>query len=152
MNLIARTALILLIALVGLIFAAGFFHYHLRLRTVVGDPVVLEFDKLASAGCLPHATLSGRIDKLELDGVVFTDTSGSIGQPVVQPAAQPVGHPQSQADQSGNTLHMANSKLACPDLGLVVLDEKTRQYFVPFHSLAGMRKNQDWHWSNPFQA
>lgn len=141
MNLIARTALILLIALVGLIFAAGFFHYHLRLRTVVGEPVVLEFDKLASAGCLPHATLSGRIDKLELDGVVFTDTSGSIAQPV----AQALG-------QAGSTLQIANSKLACPDLGLVVLDEKTRQYFVPFHSLAGMRKNQGWHWSNPFPA
>ncbi len=140
MNLIARTALILLIALVGLIFAAGFFHYHLRLRTVVGEAVVLEFDKLASAGCLPHATLSGRIDKLELDGVVFTDTSGAIGQPVVQ------------ADRSGSTRHMANSKLACPDLDLVLLDEKTRQYFVPFHNLAGMRKNPGWHWSNPFQA
>lgn len=137
MNLIARTALILLISLVGLIFAAGFFHYHLRLRTVVGDPVVLEFDKTASVGCLPQAILRGRIDKLELDGVVFTDTSGSIAQAVAQP---------------GSTTQITNSKLACPDLGLVVLDEKTRQYFVPFHSLSGMRKEQGWHWSNPFQA
>ncbi len=152
MNLIARTALILLIALVGLIFAAGFFHYHLRLRTVVGDAVVLEFDRLASTGCLPHATLSGRIDKLELDGVVFTDTSGSIGQPAVQSDSLPVSPSLSQTDQSGSALQMANSKLACPGLGLVVLDEKSRQYFVPFNSLAGMRKNPDWRWSNPFQA
>lgn len=130
MTQIARYALIAFIALIGVLTAAAFIHFQLRLEAVVGQAVVLEFDKETWVGCLAEPILDGRVEKVELDGIIITDTSGSLTRA-----------------NSGPT---ANRKLLCPGFGLVLLDEKTKQYFVPFHSLAGIRKGTDWHWSNPF--
>lgn len=133
MNQIARIGLILFITLIALVMAAGYFHYHLRLRAVIGEPVVLEFDKDTWVGCLPEATMSGRIERVELDGVVVTDTSGAF-------------------QRANGVQQLRPGKLACPGFDLMLLDEKSKQYFVPFHSLAGMRNGKQWHWSNPFPA
>jgi hypothetical protein len=131
MTQIARYTLISFIALIAVLTVAAFIHFQLRLEAVVGQAVVLELDKDTWLGCLAEPNLDGRIEKVELDGIIITDTSGSLTRANSAPTA-------------------ANRKLLCPGFGLVLLDEKSKQYFVPFHSLAGIRKGTGWHWSNPF--
>lgn len=105
--------------------------YQVRLRMVVGEPLVVGFSKGAWISCLPESDLIGQIDHVSFSGVEVTDKSGTF---------------------SGINMRakIENGAQLCPGLGILVLDSERKQYFVPFRYLGGLRRNENWFWSNPF--
>lgn len=121
----------LLVALI-LAFAVAV-QFQVRLRLVVGEPVVVDFSKGAWVECLATPVLVGKIHEVQLQGIVVSDTSGSF--------------------TSANTHSTPiNGQHICGLLGITVVETKVRQYYIPFRFVGGLKKGKDeeWFWSNPF--
>ena len=105
--------------------------YQVRLRLEIGKPLVIGFSKGAWVECVAGTDLDGKIIDVRLDGVIVADTSGVFTE---------ANRPNSAA--SGNVL--------CPTVEIVVVDAAKKMYFVPFHYLGGLKRNEKRFWTNPF--
>jgi hypothetical protein len=130
----SRAAKYLFYAAVGLLLIVGtavLVQYQVRLRLVVGEPLIVGFSKGAWVECLSENELFGQIDQVSFGGVTVTDRSGTF---------------------TGTNMRtrVENGAQLCPTLRILVLNTERRQYFVPFSYIGGLRKNEKWFWSNPF--
>lgn len=105
--------------------------YQVRLRMLIGEPLVVGFSKGAWVECLSENELTGQIDHVGFDGLTVTDKSGAFTRTNLRE-------------------EIAKGSQLCPTLEILVLDSDRRQYFVPFSYIGGLRRNEKWFWSNPF--
>lgn len=118
----------------GLVLISGtvlLVQYQVRLRMVVGEPLVVGFSKGAWIECLSLNELTGEIDQVSFNGITITDKSAAF----------------TEANLQGK---LVNGSKLCSTLNILVLDSDRRQYFVPFSYVGGLKKNEKWFWSNPF--
>ncbi|QTN27942.1 hypothetical protein HZ993_22250 [Rhodoferax sp. AJA081-3] len=105
--------------------------YQVRLRIVIDEPLLVRFSKGAWISCLSENELMGQIDHVSFEGVSVTDRSGTFSETNLRAKIE-------------------NGEQLCPELGILVLDSRRKQYFVPFGDIEGLRRNETWFWSNPF--
>lgn len=128
-----RTLLLVSLGLVLAGFLALLVQYQLRPRLLIGQQVVVGFSKGTWIECLSANELTGEISEVRADGIVVKDKTGSF------------------SDQNGLVGKRSGDPL-CEQLGILVINNETKTYFVPFRNLGGFRKTETWFWSNPFPA
>ncbi|MDO8653496.1 MAG: hypothetical protein Q7R66_15035 [Undibacterium sp.] len=131
MGRLGKFTLYVVVTLLLVSVVAGIVQYQIRLRLLIGEPLVVGFSKGAWTECLSQNELAGRIDRVGLNGITVTDKSGTFSSTNMRAS-------------------VANGDRLCPTLEIVVLDSNQRQYFVPFRYIGGVKKNENWFWSNPF--